>query len=171
MKNKTYLFAFAIFLSVLLVASASATAINRCFYDAEPHFDYFHKLSWVCEVSQATNCVSYIKENNLIIQTNPNIEYTKDVGEISTFSCNAVCNVEFDTNLLIDNKSFIFGVACENSTFEATIYPQLYLFEQQGTGRMVWIKNNIHYIIGGFIVSVFAIAFIILLLAYFKKYS
>lgn len=157
---------------LFVIPLTSAVIINNCYYDEKPHYDLMHKITWVCEVSSATNCISYIKDTDKIIQTNPNIQYMSLIGEVSTFNCDATCNIEFETNLLENNYTYTFGIICENSTFERQITPQLYLYEQQGFGRVIWIRNNMNYLIGGFVLLLLIVILLIILvkfaLPYFK---
>lgn len=176
MKNKLILFGMLgivlLILFSMCLVSAQNTTITRCYYDDKPHFNYVNTIIWNCEVSQPTKCLTYIfDEERNIIDVHPEIQIVKDVGVINTYNCDMVCPVEFGSNWLKDNYTYTFGIICENSTFERQITPQLYFGEQQNVGRVIWIKDNLHYIIGAFAILLIIVSFILWLVGYFGRFG
>lgn len=125
-----------------------------CNYDDEP----FHnnnmfsedRFFWLCELdSQEVNsCFTTIKQNNSIIQINPQMEMKKEVGIINENfnSEDGLVNVYFTDRNIYEGVEYNATVLCSslNSTEEFSVSIEPYKKDLDSINyRILWIGENI----------------------------
>lgn len=147
----------------------------NCDYDINPLINIAgNKIYWKCNIENGTssyNCISYVKEQGAIIQSNPQ-QKIYSIGVVALpqetrqyFSAdNGLVQPYFTTENLQSNKTYIFGVQCSNSngsiTAEKYVTP-MYRDLDALASRSLWVSQNLGYIFGGVIFIIILIALIV----------
>jgi hypothetical protein len=142
-----------------------------CEYDVNPLINIIgDKIYWKCSMDNTSldyNCVSYVKQQNSIIQTNPQQEtYSSGIfarkQETREFftADNGLVNPYFTTTNLKPNITYVFGVECSyeggNMKTEQYVTP-LYKNLEGVAYTTLWLKDNIGYMVGGIILVILLI--------------
>ncbi len=147
-----------------LIPCSYLTEDMECEYDINPLINIIgNKIYWKClsELSENYNCVSYVKEQGAIIQTNPQKTtystglFTRQEETREFFTADkGLVQPYFTTENLKPNQTYVFGVQCsfENGTLKSEHYITPMYKNMEGVAFTgVWLKDNIGYIIGAFI--------------------
>lgn len=149
-----------------------------CDFDVNPLINVGgNKIYWKCSITNATgdyNCVSYVKQAGAIIQTSPQQETfssgifarQQETREFFTAD-NGLVNPYFTTENLYPNITYVFGVQCSyaNGTLKTEQYITPSYRSLEGVAYTgVWLKDNIGYLIGGFILLIIIIALILVVM-------
>jgi hypothetical protein len=147
----------------------------NCGYDVNPLINLVgSRINWRCTINQTGNytCISYVKEQNATIQTNPQLStfssgaWAMEQESREYFSAQAgLVQPYFLTDGLKSNKTYVFGVLCSSGngtlTTEHFVTP-MYNSLDSLASRTMWLKDNIGYIIGGIILLLILIAVVML---------
>jgi surface protein len=147
----------------------------NCGYDVNPLINLVgSRINWRCTINQTGNytCISYVKEQNATIQTNPQLStfssgaWAMEQESREYFSAQAgLVQPYFLTEGLKSNKTYVFGVLCSSGngtlTTEHFVTP-MYNSLDALASRTMWLKDNIGYIIGGIILLLILIAVVML---------
>ena len=145
-----------------------------CDYDINPLINIVgNKIYWKCNIANSTNnynCISYVKEQGAIIQSNPQ-QKIYSVGLVALpqetrqyFSAdNGLVQPYFSTENLQSNKTYVFGVQCSNPN--GTMVTEKYVTPMYRdldalASRSVWISQNLGYLFGGAIFIIILVALI-----------
>jgi len=143
-----------------------------CLYNNEPFLKskipYLTKkgedrIYWICDLTdiEVESCLSYVYKDDVLLQTNPDIEYIEGIGEVAYFESinNEYVKPYFTKKNLLPDEEFTFTVKCIGNninTFSTLIKPT-YKNLDIIASRGVWFKGNMVYVIGFFVVLIFII--------------
>lgn len=114
-----------------------------------------------CKMNVNYSCVSYIKEDGQIIQSNPRYEVIEKKGVNNYFepdNCGKECEVSvyFDKLNQLSEREYTYGVKCGEVVEEFNVTPEYMEMESVGH-RSVQMKENVGYV---FAVTIFLIIII-----------
>jgi len=147
----------------------------NCTADKEPYLT--KKINVFCELPQSVSqlnwkCLTYVKKDlnsTILLQTNP--EYKNKptsilgIGEIETrthfTNDGRIVNAYYTNKLLEAGNTFILGVKCSTNqtvlAWEQQIKPT-YRNLNVVTGRFVWAKENMGFLVAGFLLAVLVLS-------------
>lgn len=141
----------------------------NCGYDENPLIELVgNRIFWYCSLEDTyidANCISYVKEDNFVIQTNPQQKtfstglFSKEQETREFFTAeNGLVNPYFTTDNLKTNRTYIFGVECSyegGKSVEEHYVTPLYQDLDVVADRTLWVKQNTGFIIGILVVIAF----------------
>lgn len=147
-----------------------------CGYDINPLINLLNgKIPWKCSITNASqdfSCISYVKQQGAIIQTNPQqktyssgvLPQEQETKEYFTAQ-NGLLQPYFLTEGLKSNTTYLFGVECSSPSGKLTtehyivpMYSNLDVIAERG----IWVKDNLGYIIGAVIALIVIIGVVML---------
>jgi len=139
-----------------------------CEYNPQPFFR--KKMHWLCTSNLTHNlleCGTMVMIENQIIQTNPDIKYVDEYGQVSSFKEeNGLINAYFTKENMRVNRDYKWILECSGNSiyyFNATVKP---VYENYNivADRLVWLKDNSAWVIGLMLLLVFGLLFIVFLI-------
>jgi len=150
-----------------------------CDYDVNPLINIVgDKIYWKCSIENTTqdyNCISYVKQENSIIQTSPQQKtyssgiFTRQQETREFFTADkGLVNPYFTTENLKANITYVFGVQCsyEGGTLKSEQYiTPLYKNLEGVAYTTLWLKDNVGYVLGAIILLLIIIAIIMVVVS------
>jgi len=153
-----YLLLAFVFLVMLFIINIPNIFALTCNYDDKPLLT--KEINWDCKLDNIGEfkCYTYVLWNNSLISASPIEEDIELYGRVDYFRGEGLVNVYFPKQDLYENMKYTFGVKCASNTtteeFSAEVVP-VYKELREVPYRGIWVKENIIYFIGLFIIIIF----------------